>query len=276
MKITQHKIDGLFLNETPNKGGRITPRFIVMHYTCGWSAEGSVSWLTDKDSKVSAHIVIGRDGEITQLAPFNIKTWHAGPSAYAGYRNLNSYSIGIELDNAGWMTEISQGEYLWSNGKRVDSGKAATMDLIQGHHKNISSVEDKYWMVYSDAQMDALDELTDALLKAYPTIEFIVGHDEVDTRGWKTDPGPAFPMEHYKKKVVSRGDEQEEQYQVNVNSLNVRGGPGIQFDKLSEGPLRSGTVVKLLEQKGAWMYVEFNTHNRGWVHGRYVKRVGTD
>ena len=107
LTINNHFIDSSIKKPSPNHSGEITPKFIVMHYTAGWSAEGSITWLTNKESKVSAHLVIARDGTITQLVPFNKKAWHAGPSVYDGYKNLNSHSIGIALDNAGWVEETS-------------------------------------------------------------------------------------------------------------------------------------------------------------------------
>lgn len=47
---------------TPNVGGTLKPRFLVMHYTAGRSHESSVTFLTDPAAKASAHLVIGRAG----------------------------------------------------------------------------------------------------------------------------------------------------------------------------------------------------------------------
>lgn len=51
---------------------------IVLHGTGGASAISSALYLSRPDTKVSAHVVIGRDGEIFQLLPFDVKAWHAG------------------------------------------------------------------------------------------------------------------------------------------------------------------------------------------------------
>jgi AmpD protein len=48
--------------------------------------------------KVSAHLLIRRDGEIIQYVPFNQRAWHAGVSNYQGRDNCNDFSIGIELE----------------------------------------------------------------------------------------------------------------------------------------------------------------------------------
>lgn len=48
--------------------------------------------------QVSSHIVISREGVITQYVPFNKRAWHAGCSEYQGREKCNDYSIGIELE----------------------------------------------------------------------------------------------------------------------------------------------------------------------------------
>lgn len=53
---------------------------------------------TIKDLKVSSHILIDRNGSITQFVPFHLRAWHAGISAWQGRDNCNDYSIGIELE----------------------------------------------------------------------------------------------------------------------------------------------------------------------------------
>lgn len=50
--------------------------------------------------KVSSHLLIRRDGQVTQYVPFDERAWHAGVSCYDGVENCNDYSIGIELEGA--------------------------------------------------------------------------------------------------------------------------------------------------------------------------------
>ncbi|MBU2896382.1 1,6-anhydro-N-acetylmuramyl-L-alanine amidase AmpD [Vibrio hepatarius] len=49
-------------------------------------------------SRVSAHCLIRRDGEVVQFVPFTARAWHAGVSSFAGREKCNDYSIGIELE----------------------------------------------------------------------------------------------------------------------------------------------------------------------------------
>ena len=50
------------------------------------------------DQKVSAHVLIRRDGSVVQFVPFNRRAWHAGESNYCGREKCNDFSIGIELE----------------------------------------------------------------------------------------------------------------------------------------------------------------------------------
>lgn len=93
--------------ESPNTGREITPEIVVIHYTGDDSMEGAVSWLCARQSGVSAHLVIGQDGSIIQLVPFNVSAWHAGRSDYNGRANVNGFSVGIENVGTGayWPDE---------------------------------------------------------------------------------------------------------------------------------------------------------------------------
>jgi AmpD protein len=48
--------------------------------------------------RVSSHVLITRDGKITQYVSFLDRAWHAGPSSYCGRTNCNDFAVGIELE----------------------------------------------------------------------------------------------------------------------------------------------------------------------------------
>ena len=50
--------------------------------------------------RVSAHLLLQRDGELLQFVSFDERAWHAGTSCFRGRRDCNDYSIGIELEGA--------------------------------------------------------------------------------------------------------------------------------------------------------------------------------
>ncbi|HRE18465.1 MAG TPA: N-acetylmuramoyl-L-alanine amidase [Rhodocyclaceae bacterium] len=85
---------------SPNFDGR-KPNLVVLHHTTNETAERALRTLTDPERKVSAHYLIGRDGTVYPLVDESQRAWHAGESWWAGYTDINSASIGIELDNNG-------------------------------------------------------------------------------------------------------------------------------------------------------------------------------
>ncbi len=89
---------------SPNCGPRrdgLTPTHVVVHYTAMVSAEAAIARLCDPAAEVSAHYVICKSGRITQLVSEGLRAWHAGVGQWAGLDDMNSRSIGIELDNDG-------------------------------------------------------------------------------------------------------------------------------------------------------------------------------
>jgi N-acetylmuramoyl-L-alanine amidase len=77
---------------------------IVLHYTGMGDAERACDWLCNSESKVSCHYLIDLDGNITQMVDENLRAWHAGVSCWAGDIDVNSRSIGIEIQNPGHST----------------------------------------------------------------------------------------------------------------------------------------------------------------------------
>lgn len=88
------------LNAEPRKGG-LTARLLILHYTGMSSAERAIQYLACAESQVSCHYVIDEAGAFTQLVPEALRAWHAGVSAWAGECDVNSSSIGIEIQNPG-------------------------------------------------------------------------------------------------------------------------------------------------------------------------------
>jgi len=92
------------LRPSPNHGerrGRLATDAIILHYTGMRGAESALSWLCDPRSQVSCHYFVSEDGCVTQLVNESRRAWHAGQSFWRGERDVNSMSIGVEIDNAG-------------------------------------------------------------------------------------------------------------------------------------------------------------------------------
>ncbi len=85
---------------SPNEDAR-RPNFVVIHDTGSDDARRALTTLTDPERQVSAHYLIARDGTVLQLVDESRRAWHAGVSAWGPLSDLNSASLGIELDNNG-------------------------------------------------------------------------------------------------------------------------------------------------------------------------------
>lgn len=87
--------------ESPNFEVR-RPNLVILHHTSSSDVARALAALTSTERKVSAHYLIGRDGKIFQLVDERNRAWHAGVSYWGGQTDINSASIGVELDNTGF------------------------------------------------------------------------------------------------------------------------------------------------------------------------------
>lgn len=97
-------IDGITVVErpSPNSGERRLPvDMLIFHYTGMETAEAALDRLCDPAAEVSAHYLIGEDGTLHRLVDESRRAWHAGTGSWAGGMDINSRSIGIELQNPG-------------------------------------------------------------------------------------------------------------------------------------------------------------------------------
>lgn len=302
MKIKQHKLEGIDYEPTRKVSRtRIRPQVIVMHYTAGWTFRGDVATLGTSDRQVSSHLVLGRrEGELVQLAGFNKRCWHAGPSYHkaSGLSDLNTHSVGIEITNHGYVEAIGNDEYRDWNGK-VYSGvpptdEAAPFELWEKHEHPVlgkSKSTRAVWEPYTDYQLDKLDEIVAALKHAYPSIQYVVSHEEIDTRGWKTDPGPLFPLSRYQKIVEGRNVTSEEEIaseiQVSSDPADARPYSAVIDIHIRRQPrwfgecniiktLEKGDVVFVSPQGFYWefqlcFFEKDGEFMSGWVPSEYIK-----
>jgi len=130
---------------------------LVLHYTGMRTAEEALERLCDPAAMVSAHYTIDRDGRVFRHVEESLRARHAGVSCWAGERDVNSRSIGIELVNP-------------------------------GHEFG--------YVPFSEPQIGTLIDLTHGILARHPIpAHRIVGHSDV-APARKTDPGELFPWKH--------------------------------------------------------------------------------
>lgn len=77
------------------------PNYVIIHHTAQNSLDQTIRTFQVEHTKVSSHYVISRNGVIVQMLNDYVRGWHAGLSKWGTITDLNSISIGIELDNNG-------------------------------------------------------------------------------------------------------------------------------------------------------------------------------
>ncbi|MBC7745611.1 MAG: N-acetylmuramoyl-L-alanine amidase [Flavobacterium sp.] len=270
MKILNHQLYGhddvqVNYRPTPNKGGRYIPQYLIIHYTAATTEQSAISWLISPIAQASAHLIIGREGTITQLAPFNLITWHAGKSIWAGLNGMNKYSIGIELVNAGRLSKIGEKCIC-----PVDKKSVSDDDVMIAIHKN--ETQESLWQEYTEAQLEVTQEIAALLVKTYKLVD-ILGHEDISPIR-KSDPGPAFPMKSFRGRAMGRRNENIDSY-ITLSVLNIRSGPGTAYNTLAN-PLPEGTKVTMLKTQGNWSFVEVDDivdglmDLEGWVFTKYL------
>ncbi len=85
----------------PTTGGRRAISLIILHYTDLPSAAEARALMQDPTHQACAHYLVDTTGAIERLVPDERRAWHAGRSHWAGEDDLNSLSLGIEIQNAG-------------------------------------------------------------------------------------------------------------------------------------------------------------------------------
>ena len=84
------------------------PNFVIIHHTAQNSTAQTLHTFTLPRTQVSAHYVIGKDGTVYHMLNDYLRAWHGGLARWGSVTDINSISIGIELDNNGFepFTEL--------------------------------------------------------------------------------------------------------------------------------------------------------------------------
>ncbi len=142
--------------ESPNFEMRAegkSPQLLILHYTGMATGQAAVNWLCNPESRVSCHYLVDVDGKIVQIVDEEYRAWHAGTSSWQGEIDINSTSIGIEIQNIGHSAGCP---------------------------------------VFPDVQMQRVAELSlDIMQRHGLSPHHVLGHSDV-APGRKIDPGEAF------------------------------------------------------------------------------------
>jgi len=99
------------IKNSPNSSRILKPEGIVLHHSAG-GYSGTVSWIMNRESKVSYHCVVSETGERTVLVPDNVQAWHAGVSSFKGKSSCNSFMLGIAVSGDTNRRELTEKETL--------------------------------------------------------------------------------------------------------------------------------------------------------------------
>ena len=86
--------------KSPNYNSRKNSKIqlIIIHYTALKNTLEAISYLCKKEKKVSSHYLISQNGNVYNLVEDKFRAWHAGQAFWQEITDINSISIGIELD----------------------------------------------------------------------------------------------------------------------------------------------------------------------------------
>ena len=134
-------------------------KYLIIHYTALKDYSESLKYLCDKSKKVSSHYLISQQGDVYNLVSEKMRAWHAGISYWKSDTDINSASIGIELD-------------------------------YSPNHKN---------NIFKKKMIKSLINLIKMLKKKYNIHNSnILGHSDISPYR-KLDPGPKFPWKKLAK-----------------------------------------------------------------------------
>lgn len=130
------------------------PSLLILHYTDTVTGFEALKILQSEERRVSSHYLVNDDGHIMRLVPEEMRAWHAGQSYWQGETDLNSLSIGIEIQNPGH-----------TNG----------------------------YVPFPEEQMKAVTELCRDIIQRNKILPYhVLAHSDIAPER-KTDPGELFP-----------------------------------------------------------------------------------
>jgi N-acetylmuramoyl-L-alanine amidase len=182
---------------SPHHGDGLQPLFLIVHYTASLTLQGTAGWFQDPRAEVSAHVIVGRDGEVMQMVALDRRAWHAGRSRWDGLENLNAYAIGLELVNAGALERLPSGEWVdWASHRIPDR------EVVIARHAH--EARERGWHVFPDIQVERALQVARAVHARYQ-LRAVIGHDDV-APDRKIDPGPAFPLAQFASRVLGHAE----------------------------------------------------------------------
>ncbi len=194
-QLKEYPLKDTFITSLPWVGttnfGMRKPNFVIIHHTAQNSCDATLKTFTVTKTQVSAHYVICKDGTVHHMLNDYLRAWHAGAGKWGNLTDVNSSSIGIELDNNGFepfdSLQIDALLNLLGSLKRQHNIPAANFighgDIAPGRKVDPNAffpwqklAENGYGLWYSDTANVVVPESFNAL-----TALRIIGYDVKDS-----------------------------------------------------------------------------------------------
>jgi N-acetylmuramoyl-L-alanine amidase len=259
------------------------PKYLIIHTTDGIVMESTINSFRDGNHGASAHLLIGRDGGVVQFVDFNTVAYHCGFSYWEEEIDINQFSIGIEVDNGGFLSH-ADGVWKWKTTIIPDDEVTEVR-----YWKNFGKLG---WHKFTDIQLKVLREIVQALKEQYD-FQVVLGHDVVNLSE-RVDPGPLFPRGEFEELISGKAGVVVKVYQATGDkdehgNLNANGETRIyavrekkppykeyprppDLDHPRHGVLPAKTMVKILDTSNMdWTRVKVKAESghfkntEGWI-----------
>lgn len=156
------------------------PSILILHYTDTQTTFDALQILQSVERKVSSHYLVGDDGQVLRLVPEEMRAWHAGKSWWEGETDINSSSIGIEIQNPGHTFG---------------------------------------YVPFPEVQMQAVTELCQGIIQRHKILPYhVLGHSDIAPER-KRDPGELFPWERLAQSGVGLWPKVTETIELDADEL---------------------------------------------------------
>ncbi|MGB3463897.1 MAG: hypothetical protein WBA74_01450 [Cyclobacteriaceae bacterium] len=197
----------------------------------------------------TSHVSINGDGLVQQFIPFNRQVSEPIPGSWEGIKDLRSRAIVINFENCGRLSKKAE-HFVSACEKTFD-----TAEVFTGIHQNEESLS--YWHKFSESQIQIAEKIIRCLTSTYQ-VKYILGNEEV-CPGLKTDPGPAFPLEILRRKVIreSRLFGLDNSMELNIaNRFDLNTILGRQHQSDEQG--KDAKIVNIRKKSGGWYKVNID------------------
>lgn len=263
LRISNNRITTADYVQAGSFGGplnRDLMRYVVAHDTAGRSAESTVQYL-NRNVKASYHVVIARDGTMTQLVSLACQAHHAGRSALPDkpwVQGLNRCSYGIAFDSPGQLDEHGTS---WFGERYTDAVPDATGAL---------------WRPYTDEQLRTFETLVETLDYQYD-IAGVYSHRAVATpAGRKNDTSPL--LDGFLRAMHHRVEDKQVDFPMSergvVNAtggLNLRAEPHRMGRIIETMPLWTALNIEPPALDNGYVMVTTDDGQTGYAHSHYIQ-----